>query len=137
MYYITKSKMYTSTVLNSVVLLAYIVIKLNYFWYVQKITGVTLFFLVELVLFIFIFFCVVLCFCVLSVFVLCLVYPMLPVSLDCPFTLPLRYSLTCICPVSCVPYVASFSGLSLFITPSVLSNVYLFWFSFYTLRSFP
>jgi hypothetical protein len=55
--------MYTSTVLNSVVLLAYIVIKLNYFWYVQKITGVTLFFLVELVLFIFLFFCVVLCFC--------------------------------------------------------------------------
>ena len=46
------------------------------------------------------------------VFVLCLVYPMLPVSLDCPFTLPLRYSLTCICPVSCVSYVASFSGLS-------------------------
>ena len=44
---------------------------------------------------------------------------MLPVSLDCPFLLPLRYSLTCICPVSCVPYVASFSGLSFFITPSV------------------
>jgi hypothetical protein len=37
------------------------------------------------------------------------VYPMLPVSLDCPFSLPLRYSLTCICPVSCVPNVASFS----------------------------
>jgi hypothetical protein len=36
-------------------------------------------------------------------------YPMLPVSLDFPFTLPLRYSPTCICPVSCVPYVASFS----------------------------
>jgi hypothetical protein len=30
------------------------------------------------------------------------VYLMLPVSLDCPFLLPLRYSLTCICPVSCV-----------------------------------
>ena len=57
--------------------------------------------------------------------VLCLVYPMLPVSLDCPFTLPLRYSLTCICPVSCVPYVASFSGLSFYITPSVFSNMYL------------
>jgi hypothetical protein len=27
---------------------------------------------------------------------------MLPVSLDCPFALPLRYSLTFICPVSCV-----------------------------------
>jgi hypothetical protein len=50
---------------------------------------------------------------------------MLPVSLDCPFSLPLRYSLTCICPVSCVSYVASFSGLSFFITPSVFSNMYL------------
>ena len=50
---------------------------------------------------------------------------MLPVSLDCPFTLPLRYSLTCICPVSCVSYVASFSGLSFYITPSVFSNMYL------------
>jgi uncharacterized membrane protein YesL len=52
---------------------------------------------------------------------------MLPVSLDCPFTLPLRYSLTCICPVSCVSYVASFSGLFFFITPSVFSNMYLSW----------
>ena len=43
---------------------------------------------------------------------MCLVYPMLPVPLDCSFTLRLRYSLTCICPVSCVSYVASFSGLS-------------------------
>ena len=59
------------------------------------------------------------------VFVLCLVYLMLPVSLDCPFTLPLRYSLTCICPVSCVSYVASFPGLSFYITPSVFSNMYL------------
>ena len=49
----------------------------------------------------------------------------LPVSLDCPFTLPLRYSLTCICPLSCVSYVASFSGLSFYITPSVFSNIYL------------
>ena len=61
----------------------------------------------------------------LHVFVLCLVYPMLPVSLHCPFVLPLRYSLTCICPVSCVPYVASFSGLSFCIAPSVFSNIYL------------
>jgi hypothetical protein len=53
------------------------------------------------------------------------VYPMLPVSLDCPFSLPLRYSLTCICPVSCVSYVNSFSGLSFYITPSVFSNMYL------------
>ena len=50
---------------------------------------------------------------------------MLTVSLDCPFTLPLRYSLTCICPVSCVSYVASFSGLFFYITPSVFSNMYL------------
>jgi hypothetical protein len=46
-------------------------------------------------------------------------------SLDCPFSLPIRYSLTCICPVSCVHYVASFSGLSFFITPSVFSSIYL------------
>ena len=59
-------------------------------------------------------------------FVMCLLYPMLPVSLDCPFSLPLRYSLTFICPVSCVPYVASFSGLYFFIiTLSVFSNIYL------------
>jgi hypothetical protein len=88
-----------------------------------------------------------------KLFVLCLVYPILPVSLDCSFFLPLRYSLTFICPVSgvpyfasfsglsfflllrysltfiClvsdVPYVASFSGLSFFIAPSVFSNIYL------------
>ena len=36
-------------------------------------------------------YCVVLCFCFVF---LRLVYPMLPVSLDCPFFLPLRYSLT-------------------------------------------
>jgi hypothetical protein len=30
-----------------------------------------------------------------------------------------------ICPVPCVPYVASFSGLSFFITPSVFSNIFL------------
>jgi hypothetical protein len=35
---------------------------------------------------------------------LCPMYPMLPVSLDCPFPLSLRYSLTFICPVSCVSY---------------------------------
>jgi hypothetical protein len=34
---------------------------------------------------------------------------MLPVSLDCLSSLPLRYSLKFICPVSCVPNVASFS----------------------------
>jgi hypothetical protein len=42
-----------------------------------------------------------------------------------PFLLPLRYSLTFICPLSDVPYVASFSGLSFFIAPSVFSNIYL------------
>ena len=31
---------------------------------------------------------------VFFVFFVCLVYPVLPVSLDCPFWLPLRYSLT-------------------------------------------
>ena len=40
------------------------------------------------------------------------------------FWLPLRYSLIFICPVSCVPYVASFSGLSLWIASSVFSNIY-------------
>ena len=40
-----------------------------------------------------------------------LVYPMLPVSLDCSFL---------ITPSSCVPYVASFSGLSVFDYPFVL-----------------
>ena len=116
-------------------------------------------------------------------FVLCRVCAMLPVSLDCPFLiapsvfsnvylscvlctlccqflwivhfwLPLRFSLMFICPVSCVRYVANFSGLSIFdcpfgvlqclfvlclvyamlpvsldcpilIAPSVFSNVYL------------
>jgi hypothetical protein len=44
---------------------------------------------------------------------------MLPVSLDFPFLLPLRYSLTFICPLCDETYVASFSGLSFFIAPSV------------------
>ena len=57
--------------------------------------------------------------------VLCLVYYMLPVSLDCTFWFSLRCSLTFICPVSCVLYVASFSGLFILISPSVFSNVYL------------
>ena len=57
-------------------------------------------------------------------FVLCLVYPMLPVSLDCPFSLPFRYSLAIICPVSSVPYDTSFSGLAFFIAPSVFYHIY-------------
>ena len=57
-----------------------------------------------------------------------LVYPMLPVSLDCQFLItpsscvPYVASFSglsvCITPSSCVPYVASFSGLSVLITPS-------------------
>ena len=43
-----------------------------------------------------------------------LVYPMLPVSLDCPFL---------ITPSSCVPYVTSFSGLSVFDYPFVLCTL--------------
>ena len=78
--------------------------------------------------------------------------PMLPVYLLCSISVPLRYSLAFICPASCtlfckflwivlchcpfctlkqviflrlVPYASSFSGLSFFITPSVLSHIYL------------
>jgi hypothetical protein len=61
-------------------------------------------------------------------FVLSLTYPMLPVSLDFFFHYPFRFSLTFICPFSCASYVASSSGLSFFITPSVLSNIYLYCF---------
>jgi hypothetical protein len=47
----------------------------------------------------------------------CLVYPLLPVSLDCPSLIaPSVFSnvyLFCLSS-SCVPYVASFSGLSFF-----------------------
>jgi hypothetical protein len=43
------------------------------------------------------------------------VYPMLPVSLDCPFLIaPSVFSNIYYRPVSCVPSVASFSGLSIF-----------------------
>jgi hypothetical protein len=51
---------------------------------------------------------------------------MLPVYLDCPFSLPLRYSLAFICLVSCITYVASFFGFSFFINPSIFSNIYFF-----------
>jgi hypothetical protein len=46
---------------------------------------------------------------------LCPVYPMLPVSLDCPFLIACTVFSNVCCPrlVSCVPYVASFSGLSI------------------------
>jgi hypothetical protein len=53
------------------------------------------------------------------------VYPLLLVYLDCPLSLPLRCSLTCICPASYVSYAASFSGLSLCIVLYVLFNLYL------------
>ena len=84
------------------------------------------------------------CHSVLFVFVLCVVYQMLPVSLDCPFLIApqfclfssyvlctkccrflwiVHYSLplsfVCLHPVSCVPNVASFSGLSILHCPSV------------------
>jgi hypothetical protein len=65
-------------------------------------------------------------YCVVFFFVfLRLVYAMLPVSLYCHFWLPLRWSITFICPVSCIRYVASLSVLSFLIAPSVFSNVYL------------
>jgi hypothetical protein len=82
---------------------------------------------------------------VLFVFVLCLVYQMLSVSLDCPFLIAPQFCLSssyvlctkccqflwivhsslplsfvCLHPVSCVPNVASFSGLSILDCPSVL-----------------
>ena len=89
------------------------------------------------------FLCVLLPF---HLFVLCLVHPMLPVSLDCScfialsvfsniylscvlstlccqffwivhVLLPFRYSITFICPVSCLLYVTSFSGLFMFYYP--------------------
>jgi hypothetical protein len=41
------------------------------------------------------------------------------------FSLPFWYSLTLICPMSCVSYVASFSGLSFFIAYLVFSSIYL------------
>ena len=59
-------------------------------------------------------------------FVLSLVYPMLPVFLDCSFSLPFRYSLTFICPVCCIFYVASFSEFYFIINPSIFSNIYFF-----------
>jgi hypothetical protein len=37
----------------------------------------------------------------------------------------LRYSVTFYCPVSCVPYVASFSGLSFFIAPPVITKIWI------------
>ena len=39
--------------------------------------------------------------------------------------LPFRYSITFICPVSCLLYVTSFSGLFMFYCPSVFYNIYL------------
>ena len=52
------------------------------------------------------------------IFDLCLVYPVLPVSLDCPFLIaPSVFSNVYFRPVSCVPGVASFSGLSILDCP--------------------
>ena len=41
------------------------------------------------------------------------------------FFITFLYYLACIGPVSCVPNVASFSGLSFFIVPSVISNFFV------------
>jgi hypothetical protein len=62
--------------------------------------------------------------------VLCLVYPMLPVSLDCTFLITPSvslnvYLLPTVCPVSCVPNVASVSGLYILDYTFGFSNVYL------------
>jgi len=55
---------------------------------------------------------IVLCFCFVFFRI---VYPMLPVSVDCPFLFsPSVFSNVYL---SCVPYVASFSGLSIFVFP--------------------
>ena len=50
-------------------------------------------------------------------FVQCLVYPMLPVSLDGIFVIALLVFSDVYCPVSCVPYVASFYGLYIYDCP--------------------
>jgi hypothetical protein len=50
---------------------------------------------------------------------------MLPVSLDFLFLLaPSVFSNVYFYPVSCVPYVASFSSLSILLAPSIFSSVY-------------
>jgi len=53
---------------------------------------------------------------ILCCVILRIVYPMLPVSLDCPFLITTSVFSNVCCPrlVSCVPYVASFSGLSIY-----------------------
>jgi hypothetical protein len=59
-------------------------------------------------------------YCVVYFCFVCLrpVYPMLPVSLDCQFFIaPSVFSNIYYRPVSCVPSVASFSGLSIFDCP--------------------
>ena len=60
--------------------------------------------------------------------VMCLVYPMLPVSLNCTFLIALLvfsnvYLLPTVCPVSCVPNVASVSGLAIHDYTFGFSNV--------------
>jgi hypothetical protein len=66
----------------------------------------------------------VLCFCFVF---LRLVYPMLPVSLNCPYVItPSIFSSVYFCPVSCVPYVAIFSGLSIMDCPLRYSLTFIF-----------
>ena len=62
--------------------------------------------------------------------VLCLVLPMFPVSLNCTFLIASLvfsnvYLLPTVCPVSCVPNVASVSGLAIHDYTFGFSNVYL------------
>jgi len=59
-------------------------------------------------------------YCVLVLFFFVLVYPMLPASLGCVVFLFCFSS-------SCVPYVASFSGFSILIVPTVFSNFFLYY----------
>ena len=61
----------------------------------------------------------ILCCGFFSVF-LRLVYPMLSVSLDCQFGCPSVFSNVYFCPVSCVSYVVSFSGLSVWLPFGIL-----------------
>ena len=62
-----------------------------------------------------------------SITFICPVSCLLCASLDCSC----RYSITFICPVSCLPYVASFSGLFMFYCPCLLYVSFSGLFMFY------
>jgi len=64
-------------------------------------------------------------------FVPCLVYLMSPVSLDCPFSSATLvffqfYLQPTICPVSCLPNVASVSGLSILQCHSCFLSIFIY-----------